>query len=94
MTPITPKNLIKHELIGLDVTLIKSKCKSYVGFSGKVVDESRNMLIIDDGKRRRSFPKEVSHFLFKLPSGQLTLVDGRVLVGRPEDRLKKRLIRW
>lgn len=94
MTPITPKNLINHELIGLDVTIVKSECKSYTGFSGKVIDETRNMLVIDDGKKRRSFPKEVSRFLFRLPDGQLTLVDGKILVGRPEDRLKKKLVRW
>lgn len=93
MSPITPKNIWRHELIGLETKIVKSTCKSYVGLSGKVVDETKNMLIIDNSKRRK-IPKNTSEFLFKLPDGCWVLVDGKILIGRPEDRVKKTIRRW
>ncbi len=37
---ITPRNLLKHELIGLLVEVIDSSHKGFVGISGIVVDET------------------------------------------------------
>ena len=94
--PITPKNLVYHELIGLGVRVIRSRCRGYRGISGVVVDETRNTLVIEggDGKRRRVV-KDACLFHFRLPTGCVVAVDGRVLVGRPEDRLGRRpLRRW
>ncbi|RLE57585.1 MAG: ribonuclease P protein subunit, partial [Thermoprotei archaeon] len=33
-------------------------------------------------------------FLFELPSGEKVLVDGRVIVGRPEERIKRVVKDW
>ncbi len=94
MSPITPKNICRHELIGLEVKVVKSSCPFYVGIKGKVVDETKNMLMVHNGKKKKSLPKNTSEFLFKLPDGCLVMVDGKNLVGRPEDRIKKPLRRW
>jgi len=90
---LTPRNLPKHELLGLRV-----KAKPIKGgyiHVGEVVGETRNMLKIlrDDGKIV-SLPKDTHNFEFTLPSGERVLVEGKILVGRPEERLKKRLRRW
>jgi ribonuclease P protein subunit POP4 len=94
MTPITPKNVWRHELIGLEVKVANSTCKSHIGLHGKVIDETKNMLIIDDGFKRRKIPKNISEFRFKLPDGCWVSIDGKILVGRPEDRVKKTIRRW
>ena len=47
----------------------------------------------DDG-RIVALPKKAHRFEFELPSGERVLVEGEVLIGRPEERLKKRLRRW
>ena len=83
---ITPNNLIHHELIGLFAEVIASTNPSLVGIKGKVVDETRNMLVIEDKK----IPKACSTFMFSLPNNRVK-VDGMLLVSRPEDRMKRRL---
>jgi len=90
---LTPRNLPRHELLGLRV-----KAKPIKGgrvHVGEVVGETRNMLrILRDDGRIVTLPKETHRFEFELPSGERVLVEGEVLIGRPEERLKKRLRRW
>ena len=91
---IRPDNLVRHELIGLRVRIISSSNKTLAGLGGKVIDETRNMLIIEkaDGKEV-SVQKETGVFSFEVGQAWVR-VDGRVLVGRPEDRIKKKLKTW
>jgi len=97
---ITPENIVRHELIGLRVKVEKSTDKSLEKLSGKVIDESYNMLRIEGKKRgekkakEKSIPKRNSIFIFTLPNGVKVEVDGRLLVSRPEDRIKKKFERW
>ena len=84
------ENVLMHELIGLDARVVESSNPSNVSIHGKVVDESRNTLVIrHDGKDKR-LEKKISVFVFKLPDCTSVEVDGAFLVGRPEDRVKKR----
>ncbi|WP_456471959.1 ribonuclease P protein component 1 [Methanocaldococcus sp.] len=86
----TPYNILRHELIGLKVKIVDSKNKSMVGIEGRVVDETRNMLIIETDKKIVKIPKEIATFLFYLDNCKVK-VDGRLLIGRPEERLKKKI---
>ncbi len=63
--------------------------QSLIGLKGTVVDETRNIIVLDDGKKERKIPKSEAKFLFKLPT-DLVEVQGKLLIGRPEDRIKKR----
>ncbi len=87
--PITKRNLLQHELIGLDVEVIKSSDPSVVGKSGRIVDESRNMLVIEDGGKLKRIQKSTTVFRVSLPNGEKINVNGRKLVSSPEDRIKK-----
>jgi ribonuclease P protein subunit POP4 len=98
--PITAKNAVRHELIGLKVKVEKSSDSRHEKLRGKVIDESYNILRIE-GKRRgekrpkeKSIPKRNSIFIFTLPNGVNIEIDGRLLVGRPEDRIKKKFEKW
>ena len=44
--------------------------------------------------KEKSIEKRNSIFIFTLPNGVNIEVDGRLLVGRPEDRIKKKFERW
>lgn len=91
----TPKEIVKHELIGLGVEVSYSKDPSYSGMKGKVVDESRNTLSIDTASGvMKTAVKDRCEFVFTLPSGKRVKVDGRLLLARPEDRIKKRQKKW
>lgn len=90
---ISPRNLIHHELIGLRVKVVNSTHQGYVGITGRVLDETMNMLYIETPKGVKAVPKEVSTFLFTLPSGELVEVEGWAIKARPEDRVKRRIKR-
>jgi ribonuclease P protein subunit POP4 len=57
--------------------------------AGEVVDESRNMISVRDGLRIRHIVKSQAVFDFVLPAGERVRLNGRELVGRPEDRVKR-----
>jgi ribonuclease P protein subunit POP4 len=94
LTKITPNNILRHELIGLNVRVAKSTDPTIQSVRGKVVDETRNMLTIDRRGKRILVPKNTSSFRFGLNDGTVVEVDGSRLVARPENRLKSRVRRW
>lgn len=89
---IKPRDIVRHELIGLKCIVSEASDPSLVGCEGEVVDETRNMLILRKGVRERKVPKENTTFRFAL-EGRTIQVDGTVLVGRPEDRIKRHISR-
>ena len=94
---ITPKNIIRHEIIGLKVSVIKSTNKCNIGISGIVVNETMKTIVIATDLKKKKYkriPKEASVFVLTLPDNQKIKVDGKVLLGRPEDRLTKRIKWW
>jgi len=91
---ITPKNILHHELTGLFLEVVYSANHSQQGFSGTVVDETRQTLTIDTGHGEKNLAKDQCIFLFTLPSGERVRVEGSLLVARPEDRIKKRPAKW
>jgi len=96
---ITTDNIVRHELIGLRVKVVDSTDPMLRGLSGTVVDESYNMLVIETKKAgkpaaEKRLSKRDSVFIFALPNRVKVKVEGRLLVGRPEDRIKKKFDRW
>jgi ribonuclease P protein subunit POP4 len=92
--PITPENLVRHELIGLKVEVKKATNKYLLGLKGLVVDETYGMLTIETEKGEKKVQKKGTIFIFHLPNGKRVEVDGSLLVSRPEDRVKKKFPRW
>ncbi len=95
---IIAKNLVRHELTGLKVEVVDSSNKSQVGAKGIVTDETRQTLTIEiekgKGRVERSFAKDQCVFRFTLPTGERVRVEGKLLVARPEDRIKKKFRKW
>ena len=91
---ILPHNLVRHELIGLKVKIDKSSDSSK-GISGKVIDETYNTLKIEtkDGKEKTAI-KDNCTFVFTIPDKTKVQVDGKLLISRPEDRIKKKFPKW
>jgi ribonuclease P protein subunit POP4 len=86
---VTP-SIVQHEFIGLEAKVVKSLNPHVVGIAGKVVDETRNTFTILHGGGRKVIVKDTAVFEFVLPDGTVVEIDGKVIVGRPEDRIKKR----
>jgi ribonuclease P protein subunit POP4 len=94
LSPITPQNILRHELIGLTVKVSDSTNPSIKGARGAIVDETKNTLKILSARGTLVIPKSIATFRFKLPDGVQVDVEGRRLVTRPEGRLKTRVKRW
>ena len=85
---ITP-GIIQSELIGANAAVVKSPNVDYMGLAGKVIDESKNTLtILDEGVAKR-VTKDQNIFNFTFSDNTVVEIDGSLLIGRPEDRLKK-----
>ncbi|MEM2419542.1 MAG: ribonuclease P protein component 1 [Candidatus Bathyarchaeia archaeon] len=89
---VTP-DIIRYEFIGTEAKVAKSTNPSCVGIRGKVVDETKNTFTILHNGERKMIIKDTSVFHFKFSDGTVVEIDGKLLVGRPEDRLKKRVRR-
>ncbi len=85
---ICPKNLIYHELIGLNLEVIESKNKNIVGTKGKIIDETKNLIIIKKNNEEKKIIKKNSKFKICLEEKDV-FIDGGLLVGSPEKRTKK-----
>ncbi len=89
---ITP-NIIKQEFIGSQITISKSNHADYIGLHGKVVTETKNTFSILHKNKIKSIIKNSAILRFKFLDGTIAEIDGHLLVGRPEDRLKKNIKR-
>lgn len=93
---ITPSNLIYHELIGLVTEVVDSTNPDMLDIRGKVVDETRNTLIVEtEIGREKMVPKANNTFVFQLPvrsAGKYAIkhvkVNGTLLLSQPENRIK------
>ncbi len=82
-------DIINGEFIGTSGRVAESRHPDYVGINGKVVDESKNTLTIMQGGKAKKVVKEAAVFQFQFSGEAIVEIDGKLLVGRPEDRLKK-----
>ena len=86
----TKRNLPYHELIGLQVLIKDHTDPTLVNVRGKVINETRNTLVIEtEGNRRIIVPKLGGTFLFEIPKYGFVSIEGDTLIGRPEERLRR-----
>ena len=82
--------LLDQEFIGLTIIITQSKNKTLVGLKGKIVDETKNTLTIEKKNKEKKLIKDQIVFEMKYKN-QRFQIDGKILVARPEDRLKLKL---
>ena len=85
---ITP-DIIRYEFIGTQARIAQSAHLGYIGLAGPVVAETRNTLTLIHQGQPKSVIKDLATFDFSFDDGTTVEVDGKLLVGRSEDRLKK-----
>jgi ribonuclease P protein subunit POP4 len=93
---ISTYNLIFHELIGLFTEVIKSTNPSIENIRGKVVGETKNMLIVETYDQcEKMVQKAGSTFLFHISTlrgntrvTEQVKVNGNLLLSQPENRIK------
>lgn len=89
---VTPA-VLQQCFIGLNAKITKSANPEYIGINGKVINETRNTLVILHEEKEKTIIKDVAVFHFTLPDGTVVEIDGKSIVGRPENRVKKKVKR-
>ncbi|MGC9434479.1 MAG: ribonuclease P protein component 1 [Methanomicrobiales archaeon] len=87
---ITPRTLLRHELIGLWAAVEEAHNRSLIGIQGRIIDETRNMLTLETTEGEKQVAKRGAIFLIRLPDATTVRVDGSVLVMAPERRTSMR----
>ncbi|HDI10530.1 MAG TPA: ribonuclease P protein subunit [Euryarchaeota archaeon] len=77
--------VLRSGIIGKEVEVLASPDPSLIGVRGEVIDETRKTLKILRGSKAVVLAKENVVLLI-----DGLRVDGKLLLGRPEERLKKR----
>ncbi len=74
------------QFIGREVEITGSRNPTYTGISGRVIDETRNTLLVGHGNRSTRIPKKSVTFRI-MPEG--TVINGRYVCLTPEERMKQ-----
>jgi ribonuclease P protein subunit POP4 len=85
---VTP-TFVQGELIGLKARVIKSTNQSNIGIKGMVIDETRNTVTLRHANEDKVIAKNTVVLHLTTADGTIVEVDGSIISGRPEDRVKK-----
>jgi ribonuclease P protein subunit POP4 len=86
---INADNIIAHELVGLDVEITKKDNLVGSKLYGKIVFETKNMILLKTSFGNRGVPKAIiKKARFFLSEGGC-FISGISLIGRPEDRISR-----
>lgn len=88
---ITPQNVLRHEVIGLLVTVTMASNPGYMGIHGTIIDETKHMVKIKTSSGMKMVPKHQSVFRLTLPEGTVVDVEGTALISPPEKRTTMRM---
>ena len=83
---ITLQNISSHELIGLPIKIQDSTNPNIVGLSGKIVNETKSMFVLNTAKGLKMIPKSQNIWKFYDGNEEITL-HGSIFQNRSYDRL-------
>ncbi|WP_337863131.1 ribonuclease P protein component 1 [Nitrososphaera sp.] len=89
---ITADNILAHELVGLEATVVESSDPTIKGLKGTVVFETKNTISIRTTKENaavKTVPKIAAKTIeFHTQTGAC-FISGATLIARPEDRISR-----
>ncbi len=93
MNMITPRNVTRHELVGLRCRVVGSEDESLVGIEGRVVDETTHTLVVETDDSEKTVPKPYTTFEFEIPGDTddettVVRVEGEAIDARPAERAR------
>lgn len=76
----------EFDLIGQNVTISDSKNKEIIGINGKIIMETKNMIIMNTKNGKRNIPKDICQL--SSDNGVVIETDSTELNKRPHERLE------
>ena len=75
----------EFDLIGQEVTISDSKNNEIIGINGKIIMETKNMIVMDTKNGKRSIPKNICQLS---NNGEVIQTNSTKLNKRPHERLE------
>ena len=75
----------EFDLIGQEVTISDSKNNEIIGINGKIIMETKNMIVMNTKNGKRSIPKNICQLS---NNGEIIQTDSTKLKKRPHERLE------
>tara|TARA_B100001750_G_C15016171_1_gene354673 strand:+ start:84 stop:341 length:258 start_codon:yes stop_codon:yes gene_type:complete len=75
----------EYDFIGQEVSITQSKNNEILGIKGKVIMETKNMIILNTGNGKKNIPKNICEFSNN--QGRLE-IDSTKLSKRPHERME------
>lgn len=85
---MNPRDVVKHELIGLQIEVVDAKNKDLIGIKGEVLNETKNTITLYQKGKNKTILKSQVTLNIKL-GNKIVRVKGTELTKRPEERIKK-----
>ena len=79
----------EFDLIGQEVTISDSKNNEIIGINGKIIMETKNMIVMNTKNGKRSIPKNICQLS---NNGEVIQTDSTKLKKRPHERLE--MLAW
>lgn len=92
LTKSKTREILREELIGTLVKIVDAKNQLNIGIRGVVIDETKNTLTImtDEVTKGERLTKKIIKDRVKiLLVKRGVVIDGKLLLGRPHERIKK-----
>ena len=87
-------DILRYEFVGTEARIVRSQHTDYAGIHGKIIAETKNTFTILHKGKAKSVIKNLALFNLKFSDGTIFEIDGKLLMGRPEGRLKKSVKRF
>ena len=84
---MNPKEIERHELIGLVCEVIDAKNKNLIGLKGKVINETKSTIKVQQKEKSKIILKNQVTLEFTINNKKIQ-IKGEKLVKRPEERIK------
>ena len=78
-------------LCGLKLFIKESSSKELEGLKGTILEETANLIKLKITEKQIWIPKKNQFFEIELDDGSRYLVDGRILLGTPDSRIKRKI---
>ncbi len=86
---IKSDTLLSHELIGLNIHILDDTSMTLTGVSGKIINETKNMLLIRTPQGTKMITKKNATKIRLVLDSGVCFITGSSLIGRPEDRITR-----
>jgi ribonuclease P protein subunit POP4 len=81
-------------LCGLNIIIKESSSKDLEGVTGIILEETAKMIKLKTKIKTIWIPKKNHFFEIELRNGSKYIIDGKILIGKPEARIKRKIPNW